>query len=134
VQLGSAIEVPRAAFVAEQLAEAADFVSFGTDQLTELVFGYSREDAESQYKEFNVFSDSSFKVLDRDDVGELTSMGLIGARAQKPMVSIGVAGENMGDAATIRFLHQMGVTYVSCPAASLALARLAAAHAILDEQ
>jgi pyruvate,orthophosphate dikinase len=137
-QLGAAIEVPRAAFVAGQLAEAADFVSFGKDQLTELVFGYSREDAEnqflSQYKEFNVFSESPFKVLDREGVGELISVGLIGARAQKPTVSIGVAGENTGDAASIRFLHQLGVTYVSCPAASLAIARLAAAHAILDEQ
>jgi pyruvate,orthophosphate dikinase len=138
VQLGAAIEVPRAAFVAGQLAEAAEFVSFGTDQLTELVFGYSREDAEnqflSQYKEFNVFSDSPFKVLDRDGVGELIGVGLVGARVQKPTVSIGVAGENTGDPASIRFLHDMGVTYVSCPAASLAIVRLAAAHAILDEQ
>jgi pyruvate,orthophosphate dikinase len=135
LELGSGIEVPRAAIIAEKLAEQSDLLVFGTNELTEFAFGYAREDAEKeflpQYLELEVLPQSPFEVLDQEGVGELVRIGVEGARAQQPSIVIGVAGDNCGDPQTIRFLNALGVNFVSCSASALPLARLAAAQAIL---
>jgi pyruvate,orthophosphate dikinase len=137
LELGAGIEVPRSALVADKITEQSDFLVFGTNELTELVFGYSREDAEKEflpkYQEFEVLQHSPFDVLDQDGVGELIRIGIEAARSQNPAVSIGVAGDNCGDPQTIRFLNALGVNFVSCSVNALPYARLAAAHAVLDD-
>jgi len=135
IEIGTMIEVPRAAFVADQIAEHGDFFSFGTNDLTQMVLGLSRDDAEgkflTQYLEDGVIDNNPFQTLDVDGVGAVVRMGCELGRRTKPNIKLGVCGEHGGDPASVRFFHDVGVTYVSCSPFRVPIARLAAAQAAL---
>lgn len=135
IEIGTMIELPRAAFVADQIAEHADFFSFGTNDLTQMVLGLSRDDAEgkflTQYLEDGVIDHNPFQTLDVDGVGAVMRMGCELGRTKKPNIKLGVCGEHGGDPASVRFFHDVGVTYVSCSPFRVPIARLAAAQAAL---
>ncbi|MBR1671414.1 MAG: pyruvate, phosphate dikinase [Fretibacterium sp.] len=133
--VGTMIEVPRAALVADQLAEYAQFFSCGTNDLTQTTFGYSRDDAESkflfQYLDKGVFRENPFSELDRDGVGGLIELAVKRGRGVKPDLSIGICGEHGGNPASIAFCSAVGLNYVSCSPFRVPVARVAAAHAAL---
>ncbi len=135
IEIGTMIELPRAAFVADQIAEHGDFFSFGTNDLTQMVLGLSRDDAEgkflTQYLEDGVIDNNPFQTLDVDGVGAVVRMGCELGRKTKPNIRLGVCGEHGGDPASVRFFHDVGVTYVSCSPFRVPIARLAAAQAAL---
>ena len=134
---GTMIEVPRAALTADQLAESADFFSFGTNDLTQTTFAFSRDDAEAkflnQYVDDAVLPFNPFTTLDLDGVGALISMAVEKGRKVKPELEVGICGEHGGDPASIAFCHKEGISYVSCSPYRVPLARLAAAQAALDD-
>jgi pyruvate, orthophosphate dikinase len=133
-QVGTMIELPRAAIRAGQLASLAEFFSFGTNDLTQTTFGLSRDDASRflpDYLETGVFRTDSFQVLDQDGVGVLIQMGIERGRATRPNMPMGVCGEHGGDPTSIRFCHNIGLDYVSCSPFRVPVARLAAAQAAL---
>jgi pyruvate,orthophosphate dikinase len=136
VEIGTMIELPRAAVVADQIAEYGDFFSFGTNDLTQTVLGLSRDDAEGkflqQYIEDGVIDANPFSTLDVDGVGAVVRMGCEGGRRAKPGIKLGVCGEHGGDPASVGFFHDVGVDYVSCSPFRVPIARLAAAQAALD--
>ena len=137
-QVGTMIEVPRAALTADQIAEEADFFSFGTNDLTQTTFGYSRDDAEGKflhtYVDQKILPDNPFISLDREGVGELVRIGTKKGRKTKPDLKTGICGEHGGEKSSIQFCHEVGMNYVSCSVFRVPLARLAAAQAaILDE-
>ncbi len=136
VQVGTMIELPRAAVVADQIAEHADFFSFGTNDLTQTVLGLSRDDAEGkflqQYIEDGVIASNPFQTLDVDGVGAIVRLGSEKGRAAKPGLKLGVCGEHGGDPASVAFFHEVGVDYVSCSPFRVPIARLAAAQAALQ--
>ena len=133
--VGTMIEVPRAALVADQLAEYAQFFSCGTNDLTQTTFGYSRDDAEGkflfQYLDRGVFKENPFSELDRDGVGGLIKMAVEKGRSVDPNLSVGICGEHGGNAASISFCCSVGLNYVSCSPFRVPVARIAAAHAAL---
>ncbi len=133
--VGAMVEVPRAALTASAIAEYADFLSFGTNDLTQTTFGMSRDDAESgfliEYLESGVFTQNPFATLDPEGVGELIRQCLDGARSIKPELEAGICGEHGGDPASIELARRLGVSYVSCSPFRVPVARLAAAHAEL---
>ena len=135
---GTMIELPRAALRAAQIAEHADFFSFGTNDLTQTTLGLSRDDAEgkflSSYIEQGILERNPFETLDQDGVGELVELGIERGRSAKPGLKVGICGEHGGDPRSVAFCHQAGLDYVSCSPFRVPLARLAAAHAALDEQ
>lgn len=129
------IEVPRAALLAGEIAEFADFFSFGTNDLTQMTFGLSRDDSSRflpGYVESGVLADDPFQVLDVKGVGQLVKLATEQGRAVRPSLSIGVCGEHGGDPRSIAFCHQMGLDYVSCSPFRVPVARLAAAHAAME--
>jgi pyruvate,orthophosphate dikinase len=132
-RIGTMIELPRACVVAGQLAELAEFFSFGTNDLTQTTYGYSRDDAEAsfipRYLEKKILSDDPFQVLDRIGVGELMQLGVTRGRAARPGLKIGICGEHGGDPSSVAFCHQIGLDYVSCSPYRVPIARLAAAQA-----
>jgi pyruvate,orthophosphate dikinase len=132
---GTMIEVPRAALTADEVAEHADFFSFGTNDLTQTTFGYSRDDAEGkflhQYVADKVLPDNPFAVLDTSGVGQLVAMAADKGRRVKPALKLGICGEHGGEKQSIQFCHDTGLNYVSCSPYRVPLARLAAAHAAL---
>ena len=133
-QIGTMIEIPRAAVTADRVAEAADFFSFGTNDLTQMAFGYSRDDAGvflPEYVEKGILEEDPFQVLDREGVGKLVEMGVQRGRATKPELKVGICGEHGGDPSSIEFCYQAGMNYVSCSPYRVPIARLAAAHAVL---
>ena len=136
-EIGTMIEVPRAALTAEQIAVHADFLSFGTNDLTQTTFGISRDDAESAfllaYLAEGILPQNPFASIDDDGVGRLMRIALEGARASRPDIGTGVCGEHGGDPASIALCHAMGLDYVSCSAYRIPVARLAAAQAALAE-
>lgn len=133
--VGTMIEVPRAAMVADQLAEYAQFFSFGTNDLTQTTFGYSRDDAEGkflfQYIEKGVFKENPFSELDRDGVGGLMRIAVEKGRGVAPKLSVGICGEHGGNPSSIAFCCSLGMNYVSCSPFRVPVARVAAAHAAL---
>ena len=132
--VGTMIEVPRAAITADRVAEVADFFSYGTNDLTQMTFGFSRDDAGSflpRYVEGGILRAEPFQTLDQEGVGRLVEMGVQGGRKTKPDLKIGICGEHGGDPASVVFCHQVGLDYVSCSPFRVAIARLAAAHAAL---
>jgi pyruvate, orthophosphate dikinase len=135
---GTMIELPRAALRAAEIAPYADFFSFGTNDLTQTALGLSRDDAEGKfltgYLESGLIDDNPFETLDQDGVGELVSLGVIRGRSAKPDLEIGICGEHGGDPRSIDFCHRAGLDYVSCSPFRVPVARLAAAHAALEEQ
>ncbi|MDQ3357320.1 MAG: pyruvate, phosphate dikinase [Actinomycetota bacterium] len=136
--VGTMIELPRAALVADQIAEHADFFSFGTNDLTQTGIGISRDDAEGSflaaYVDSDVVPDNPFATIDVDGVGELVRLGARGGRAAKPGLKIGVCGEHGGDPASIGLFESIGLDYVSCSPYRVPIARFAAARAVLDAQ
>jgi pyruvate,orthophosphate dikinase len=130
------LEIPRAAVTADQIAEYAEFFSFGTNDLTQMTFGYSRDDAERNfllyYVEHGILPKNPFQTLDRDGVGELVKMGVRRGRKTRPELEVGICGEHGGDPNSIDFCHIAGLNYVSCSPFRVPVARLAAAHAALD--
>jgi pyruvate,orthophosphate dikinase len=135
VTIGTMVETPRAALRADQLAEVADFFSFGTNDLTQMTFGFSRDDVESRmmpaYLERGLLRRNPFETVDVEGVGELVALGIERGRATKPGLKIGVCGEHGGEPESIAFFWRAGVDYVSCSPYRVPVARLAAAQAIL---
>ncbi len=136
-QVGTMIEVPRAALTADSIAEHADFLSFGTNDLTQTTFALSRDDAESSFLlddlADRILPDNPFATIDADGVGRLMRLALAGARSTDPDISTGVCGEHGGDPRSIALCHDMGIDYVSCSAYRIPVARLAAAQASLAD-
>ena len=135
--VGVMIELPRAALTADKIAEYSDFFSFGTNDLTQTTFGYSRDDAGTfipKYVEMGVLEKDPFQVLDRDGVGQLVRMGVERGRKTKPGLKIGICGEHGGEPSSVEFCHKIGLTYVSCSPYRIPIARLAAAQAVLKEK
>ncbi|SFS50406.1 pyruvate, phosphate dikinase [Paenibacillus sp. 453mf] len=137
-RVGTMIEVPRAALTAAEIAKHADFFSFGTNDLTQMTLGYSRDDAErrflSQYMEQKIIEANPFEVLDEEGVGELMKLALSRGRTWKPHLVAGLCGEHGGDRDSIRFCHQIGLDYVSCSPYRVPFARIAAAQAEILER
>ncbi|MCL4414204.1 MAG: pyruvate, phosphate dikinase [Actinobacteria bacterium] len=135
VTIGTMIETPRAALRAGEIAEVADFFSFGTNDLTQMTFGFSRDDVEgrmmSTYLELGLLKRNPFETIDPDGVGELVRAGVDRGRATKPSLKIGVCGEHGGDPESIMLFANAGLDYVSCSPFRVPVARLAAAHAVL---
>ncbi|CAN5751662.1 pyruvate, phosphate dikinase [soil metagenome] len=135
-KFGTMIEVPRGALTADQIAEHAEFFSFGTNDLTQMAFGYSRDDAEGgfllTYVERGILPENPFQTLDIEGVGQLVRMAVEKGRAARPGIEIGVCGEHGGDPASIAFFDEVGLDYVSCSPFRVPVARLAAAQAALQ--
>jgi len=135
VTIGTMIETPRAALRAGEIAEVADFFSFGTNDLTQMTFGFSRDDVEGRmmdaYLELGLLPRNPFEVVDFDGVGELVRLGTERGRATRPGLKVGVCGEHGGDPASIGLFYDAGLDYVSCSPFRVPVARLAAAQAVL---
>jgi pyruvate,orthophosphate dikinase len=136
-RFGTMMEVVRACLQAEELAEVAEFFSFGTNDLTQATFSFSREDAENKFLPYyiskGVLRDNPFEVLDRDAMGKLMKIAVADGRKKRPDLKVGICGEHGGHPESIRFCHEIGLTYVSCSGPRVPVARLAAAHAKLGE-
>jgi pyruvate, orthophosphate dikinase len=134
-KFGACIELPRACLVAGNIAESAEFFSYGTNDLTQTTFGYSRDDAEGkflgEYLKENILLQNPFETLDREGVGELVRIGIDRGRRQRASLEVGICGEQGGDPASVAFCHEVGMDYVSCAPGRVPLARLAAAQAAL---
>jgi len=137
VLIGTMIELPRAALTADQIAEAADFFSFGTNDLTQTTWGFSRDDVEasffSQYLEQGIFGVSPFESLDQAGVGALVKEAVTRGRATRPDLHLGVCGEHGGDPDSIHFFEEVGLDYVSCSPFRVPVARLEAGRAAAGE-
>jgi pyruvate,orthophosphate dikinase len=135
VTIGTMIETPRAAICADQIAEEADFFSFGTNDLTQMTFGFSRDDIESKmmpaYLEQGLLKRNPFETIDKDGVGELVKLGAARGRSVKKSLKLGVCGEHGGDPESIQLFWEAGLDYVSCSPFRVPIARLAAAQAII---
>src|SRR6185295_14198527 len=134
--VGTMIEVPRGALTADEIAREADFFSFGTNDLTQMGFGLSRDDAGRfllHYLEHGLLEKDPFVTLDAAGVGQLVEIGVKKGRSVKPKLKIGVCGEHGGDPSSIRFFHNVGLDYVSCSPYRVPIARLAAAQAQLEK-
>ena len=135
-KVGTMIEVPRAALTADQIATVADFFSFGTNDLTQMTFGYSRDDAPKFlkfYKEHGIIKTDPFEVLDQEGVGQLVRMGVEKGRATKPELKVGICGEHGGEPSSVKFCAKLGMNYVSCSPYRVPIARVAAAQAAVEE-
>lgn len=133
-KLGTMIELPRAAIIADKLASLVDFFSFGTNDLTQCVYGYSRDDVGSflpVYLEQNILEEDPFKSLDQEGVGTLVRMAAESSKKVKPEIKLGICGEHGGDPKSIDFCYRVGMNYVSCSPYRVPVARLAAAQAVL---
>lgn len=135
IVVGTMIELPRACLTADEIAKHAEFFSFGTNDLTQMTFGYSRDDAEAKflhlYLEQKILPENPFQVLDRSGVGQLVKMAVERGRSTRPDLVIGICGEHGGDPDSVEFCHIAGLDYVSCSPFRVPVARLAAAHAVL---
>jgi pyruvate,orthophosphate dikinase len=136
-KVGTMIEVPRAAMTADQIAREADFFSFGTNDLTQMTFGFSRDDVGAflpQYLDRGILKRDPFESLDRAGVGALVQRGVTLGRRTKPDLKVGICGEHGGDPDSVKFFHSAGLNYVSCSAYRVPVARLAAAQAVMEEK
>ena len=133
--VGTMVETPRAALVAAAIAEVAEFFSFGTNDLTQMTFGFSRDDVEgrfmTEYLELKLLRANPFETLDVEGVGQLVRMAVERGRATRPDLKLGICGEHGGDPASVAFCDEVGLDYVSCSPYRVPIARLAAAHAAL---
>ena len=130
------IEIPRAAILADEIAKEAEFFSFGTNDLTQLAFGFSRDDAGKflgDYYEKKIYEFDPFAKIDRDGVGKLVEMATNLGRKTRPDIKLGICGEHGGDPSSVEFCHKVGLTYVSCSPYRVPIARLAAAQAAIKE-
>ena len=136
-QVGTMIEVPRAAVTADAIAEKADFFSFGTNDLTQMTYGYSRDDAGKflqVYLDQGILRNDPFEVLDQEGVGALIAMGVEKGRSVKPKLKVGICGEHGGEPSSVAFCYNHRMNYVSCSPYRVPIARIAAAQAALAEK
>ena len=135
--IGTMIEIPRAALTADKVAEEAEFFSFGTNDLTQMTFGFSRDDAGKfleAYYDNKIYESDPFAKLDQDGVGQLIAMAAEKGRSTRPDIKLGICGEHGGDPASVEFCHKVGLNYVSCSPYRVPIARLAAAQAALNDK
>jgi len=135
--VGTMIEIPRACLTADEIAKEAEFFSFGTNDLTQMCFGFSRDDAQkflAEYMEKGILKDPPFHTLDQEGVGELIRVGIEKGRKGRPDLEVGICGEHGGDPDSVKFCHRVGMDYVSCSPYRVPIARLAAAQAVLEEK
>jgi pyruvate,orthophosphate dikinase len=135
--VGTMIEIPRACLTADEVSKEAEFFSFGTNDLTQMCFGFSRDDAGKflpEYMEKGILKTPPFHTLDQEGVGELIKMGIEKGRKSRPDLEVGICGEHGGDAQSIKFCHGVGMNYVSCSPYRVPIARLASAQAVLEEK
>ncbi len=135
--VGTMIEIPRAAVTADEIAEEAEFFSFGTNDLTQMGFGFSRDDTGSIIKEYvekGIFDTDPFQSLDQSGIGKLVKIAVEGGKKTRPNIKLGICGEHGGEPATIHFCHEVGLNYVSCSPFRVPIARLAAAQAAIEEK
>jgi pyruvate,orthophosphate dikinase len=135
-QVGTMIELPRACLLAGEIAETAEFFSFGTNDLTQTTYGISRDDASSflgTYIAKGILEIDPFISVDRSGVGELVKIGVARGRKTRPNLKVGICGEHGGDPASVAFCHEIGLDYVSCSPYRVPIARLAAAQAALGK-
>lgn len=133
--VGTMIEVPRAALTADQIATVAEFFSFGTNDLTQMTFGFSRDDAPKFlkfYKEHGIIKTDPFEALDQEGVGQLVEMGVKKGRATRPELKVGICGEHGGEPSSVKFCAKLGMNYVSCSPFRVPIARVAAAQAAIE--
>ena len=132
--VGTMIEVPRAAVTAHQIAEVAEFFSFGTNDLTQMTLGFSRDDIGKFlpiYLDKGILKNDPFQILDQNGVGQLIREAVFKGRGKRPMLKCGICGEHGGEPSSVEFCHYAGLNYVSCSPFRVPIARLAAAHAAL---
>ncbi|MBQ6254201.1 MAG: pyruvate, phosphate dikinase, partial [Bacteroidales bacterium] len=135
-KFGTMIEIPRAALTADRMARAAEFFSFGTNDLTQMTFGFSRDDIGTfmgDYLGNKILDSDPFQTIDVKSVGKLVEFGIQGGRSKRPNLKCGVCGEHGGDPDSIRFFNKIGVDYVSCSPFRVPIARLAAAQAAIEQ-
>ena len=135
--VGTMIEIPRAALTAGEIAKEAQFFSFGTNDLTQMTFGFSRDDAAKflgAYYDHKIYESDPFQHLDTKGVGRLVQMAAEDGRKTRPELELGICGEHGGDATSVEFCHRIGLDYVSCSPFRVPVARLAAAQAAIKEQ
>ena len=135
-EIGTMIEVPRAALTADKIASEAEYFSFGTNDLTQMTFGYSRDDIASflpVYLEQKILNVDPFQVLDENGVGQLIKMAVEKGRAVRPGMRTGICGEHGGEPNSVKFCHKVGMNYASCSPFRVPIARLAAAQAAIEE-
>ncbi|MDE5957157.1 MAG: pyruvate, phosphate dikinase, partial [Muribaculaceae bacterium] len=135
-KVGTMIEVPRAALTADQIAEVAEFFSFGTNDLTQMTFGFSRDDAPKFlkfYKDHGIIKVDPFEVLDQEGVGQLVERGVKKGRATREDLKVGICGEHGGEPSSVKFCAKLGMNYVSCSPFRVPIARVAAAQAAIEE-
>ena len=136
-KVGTMIEIPRAALTADKIAEDAEFFSFGTNDLTQMTYGFSRDDAAkflSDYYSKQIFESDPFAKVDQEGVGQLMKIAVEKGRQTRPDIKLGICGEHGGEASSVEFCHRLGLTYVSCSPFRVPLARLAAAQAAVKEE
>jgi len=135
-KVGTMIEIPRAALTADAVAARAEYFSFGTNDLTQMTFGYSRDDIASflpVYLEKKILKVDPFQVLDQKGVGQLIKMAVDKGRSVRPTLKCGICGEHGGEPSSVKFCHRAGLNYVSCSPFRVPIARLAAAQAAVEE-
>ena len=135
-KVGTMIEIPRAALTADRIASKAEYFSFGTNDLTQMTFGYSRDDIASflpVYLEKKILKVDPFQVLDQNGVGQLVEMAVEKGRSVRPDLKCGICGEHGGEPTSVKFCHKVGLNYVSCSPFRVPIARLAAAQAAIEE-
>lgn len=135
-KVGTMIEIPRAALTANRIASRAEYSSFGTNDLTQMTFGYSRDDIASflpVYLEKKILKVDPFQVLDQNGVGQLIEMAVDKGRSVRPDLKCGICGEHGGEPSSVKFCHKVGLNYVSCSPFRVPIARLAAAQAAIEE-
>ena len=135
--VGTMIEVPRGALTADEIAQTAEFFSFGTNDLTQTCLGMSRDDSGSflgPYQEQEIVKKNPFASIDQTGVGQLMQIAVEKGRSTRPDIKLGICGEHGGDPDSVKFCHKLGLTYVSCSPFRVPVARLAAAQAALDEE
>ncbi len=135
--VGTMIEIPRAALTADEIAEEAEFFSFGTNDLTQMGFGFSRDDTGAIIKEYvaqGILENDPFQSIDQSGIGKLVKMAVEGGKKTRPNIKLGICGEHGGDPASVHFCHKAGLNYVSCSPFRVPIARLAAAQAAIEEK
>ena len=136
-KVGTMIEIPRASLTADKIAEEAQFFSFGTNDLTQMTYGFSRDDAAKfldDYYSKQIFESDPFAKVDQEGVGQLMKIAVEKGRATRPDIKLGICGEHGGEATSVEFCHRLGLTYVSCSPFRVPLARLAAAQAAVKDK
>ena len=134
---GTMIEIPRAAILADKMAKTAEFFSFGTNDLTQMTFGFSRDDVGAfmpDYLANKIIDADPFNILDQSAVGYLVELGLKGGRKTRPDLKVGICGEHGGEPSSVAFCHKIGMNYVSCSPFRVPIARLAAAQAAITDE